>query len=417
MIRSLSFLTPGNFPDDDPYAGLEDTLQLFEFGERAGFDGAWIRQRHLEHGVSAAAVFLAAASQRTRRIELGTAVIPVGYESPFRLGEDLSTADVLSRGRLQVGLSAGLPPHADLMGDLVFDGDWRSYDFSHERISRLVRCLRGDYLGGPDTVIRSPGNVQRPRLQPHARGLVARLWYGAASLNSLRWAAGAGLNLLTGNIVFGHGATDFVTVQRAYIREYRRLAGAGQPARVALGRVVVPVDSTDRATRQRYLAYARSRHERTLAPQGDRGVLFAPDLIGPSEQIVERLRADAAVQEVSEFRLELPYEFSRDDYEQILYDAAHAVAPHLGWKPARPPGTLARRPGTASRTWPTRPGVRGESSAAGRSPHAGCSRATATRPRGAPPPSGRRSGEIPAGCRSRGCSCARAASSKAAVHC
>jgi alkanesulfonate monooxygenase SsuD/methylene tetrahydromethanopterin reductase-like flavin-dependent oxidoreductase (luciferase family) len=64
---------------------------------------ARIRQRHLEHGVSAAAVFLAAASQRTRRIQLGTAAIPMRYESPFRLGEDLSTADVLSRGRLQIG--------------------------------------------------------------------------------------------------------------------------------------------------------------------------------------------------------------------------------------------------------------------------------------------------------------------------
>ena len=174
-IRSLSFLTPGNFPDEDPYAGLEDTLGLFEFGERAGFDGAWIRQRHLEHGVSAGAVFLAAASQRTSRIELGIAVIPIGYESPFRLGEDLSTTDVLSRGRLQVGLSAGRPPHAELMADLVFDGDWRSYDFSHERISGLKNCLRRNYLGGPGTVIRSPGNVQRPGLQPHARGLVSRL--------------------------------------------------------------------------------------------------------------------------------------------------------------------------------------------------------------------------------------------------
>ena len=106
MIRSLSFLSPGNFPDNDPYAGLEDTLRLFELGEQLGFDGAWIRQRHLEHGVSAAAVFLAAAAQRTRRVQLGTAVIPIGYESPFRLAEDLSTADVLSRGRLQVGLSA-----------------------------------------------------------------------------------------------------------------------------------------------------------------------------------------------------------------------------------------------------------------------------------------------------------------------
>jgi alkanesulfonate monooxygenase SsuD/methylene tetrahydromethanopterin reductase-like flavin-dependent oxidoreductase (luciferase family) len=334
VIRSLSFLTPGNFPDENPYAGLEDTLRLFELGERLGFDGAWIRQRHLEHGVSSAAVFLAAASQRTSRIQLGTAVIPIGYESPFRLGEDLSTADVLSRGRLQVGLSAGTPPHAELMAGLVFDGDWRSYDFSHERISRLARCLQGDYLGDPDTVIRSPGNVQRPRLQPHAEGLVSRLWYGAASRRSVQWAAGAGLNLLTGNIVFGEGATDFTAAQLGYIHEYRRLAPASTPARVALGRVVVPFDSADRATRKRYEAYRQSRHERTLAPQGERGVLFAPDLVGPSEQIVEWLLADAAVREITEFRVELPYEFSREDYEQILHDLVDLVAPALGWTPA-----------------------------------------------------------------------------------
>jgi hypothetical protein len=85
QIRSLSFLPPGNFPDNHPVEGLENTLGLFELGEHLGFDGAWIRQRHLEHGVSSAAVFLAAASQRTRSIELGTAVIPIGYESPFRL--------------------------------------------------------------------------------------------------------------------------------------------------------------------------------------------------------------------------------------------------------------------------------------------------------------------------------------------
>jgi hypothetical protein len=52
QIRSLSFLSPGNFPDEDPYAGLEETLRLFEYGERLGFGGARIRQRHLEHGLA-----------------------------------------------------------------------------------------------------------------------------------------------------------------------------------------------------------------------------------------------------------------------------------------------------------------------------------------------------------------------------
>jgi len=120
-IPSLSFLTPGNDEDADPYAGLEATLRLFEFAEREHFDGAWIRQRRLEHGVSSAAVFLAAASRRTRRIELGTAVIPIGYENPFRLAEDLTTVDVLARGRLQAGFSTGMP-HAELLGDLVHRG-------------------------------------------------------------------------------------------------------------------------------------------------------------------------------------------------------------------------------------------------------------------------------------------------------
>ncbi|MFF9163872.1 LLM class flavin-dependent oxidoreductase [Streptomyces longwoodensis] len=333
-ITSLAFLTPGNFADDDPYTGLEETLQLFAYGERLGYDGAWIRQRHLEHGVGSAAVFLAAAGQRTARIELGTAVIPIGYENPFRLAEDLALADVLSRGRLQAGVSTGMP-HAELLGDVVHDGDWRSLDLSYGRIARVVDHLRGDYLGDPDTVIHSPGNVQRPRLQPHAPGLVDRVWHGASSLRSARWAGENGLNLLTGNIVAGEGGDDFTTAQAALLDAYRGAPGDGRPAaRVALGRVIVPTDGADAATRARYRAYAASRHERTLAPQGPRGTLFAPDLVGTAEQILERLAADPVVGTVSELRLELPYEFRRADYEQILHDVRHLVAPELGWRPA-----------------------------------------------------------------------------------
>ncbi|BDT99550.1 LLM class flavin-dependent oxidoreductase [Nocardia sputorum] len=332
-IGTLSFLTPGNYPDDDPYSGLEDTLRLFEYGERLGFDGAWIRQRHLEHGVGSAAVFLAAAGQRTSRIELGTAVIPIGYESPFRLAEDLSLADVLSRGRLQAGFSAGTPPHADLIGDLVFDGDWRTYDLSYGRISRLIENLRGGYLGDADTVIHSPGNTQRPRLQPHNPGLIDRLWYGGGSIRSVRWAGENGLNLLTGNIVFGERSDDFTTTQLSLIDDYRRLVDPARPARVAVGRVIVPFDSADRTTRERYRQYAASRHERTTAPQGERRVLFAPDLVGPAAEIVDRLRADPVLAQTAELRLELPYEFHRADYEQILHDTVELIAPALGRRP------------------------------------------------------------------------------------
>ncbi|MGQ5635693.1 MULTISPECIES: LLM class flavin-dependent oxidoreductase [unclassified Streptomyces] len=338
-ITSLAFLTPGNFADDDPYTGLEETLQLFEHGERLGYDGAWVRQRHLEHGVGSAAVFLAAAGQRTERIELGTAVIPIGYENPFRLAEDLALADVLSRGRLQVGFSTGMP-HAELLGDLVYDGDWRGFDLSYGRIARLVDNLRGDHLGGPDTVIRSPGNTQRPRLQPHNPALVKRIWYGGGSLRSVRWAAGSGHHLLTGNIVSGEGTGEFTTAQLNLLAEYRRHLSGDRPARVALGRVIVPLDSADAATRARYRAYAAGRHARTLKPQtpaaGRKPVLFAPDVVGTADEILERLTADPVLAQVSELRLELPYEFHRAEYEQILHDVRHLIAPELGWHPAAP---------------------------------------------------------------------------------
>lgn len=255
---------------------------------------------------------------------------------------------MLSRGRLQVGFSTGMP-HAELLGDLVYDGDWRGFDLSYGRIARLVDNLRGEYLGGPDTVIHSPGNVQRPRLQPHDPGLVERIWYGGGSLRSVRWAAENGLNLLSGNIVSGEDTDDFSTAQLNLHAEYRRALGDdGKAARVALGRVIVPFDSADAATRNRYREYAASRHERTLKPRtltalGSRRFLFAPDVVGTAERILEQLAADPVLAQVSELRLELPYEFQREEYEQILHDVRHLIAPELGWRPAAPVDVTAGR--------------------------------------------------------------------------
>jgi hypothetical protein len=66
-----------------------------------------------------------------------------------------------------------------------------------------------ELLGGPHTVIESPGNIQRPRLQPHNPGLVNRIWYGGGSLRSARRHGESGLNLLCGNIDTG----DFTTAR------------------------------------------------------------------------------------------------------------------------------------------------------------------------------------------------------------
>ncbi|MDL2407051.1 LLM class flavin-dependent oxidoreductase [Rhizobium calliandrae] len=337
-ISHIGFLTPGNYPDDDPLSGLEQTLQQLRYGEELGFDGAWVRQRHLEPGISSGSAFLAAATQRTSQIELGTAVIPIGYESPYRLAEDLATVDVLSRGRLNIGVSAGRPPHADLIAPLVFDGDWRRNDFSHDRVLRFADNLRGTHLGDEQTFIKTPFGQTRPRLQPYAKGLIDRIWYGGGSQRSAEWAGRNGFNLLTGNVITGEGTDDFFVAQSQLIETYR--AAAGPKRRVALGRVIVPFDSADATTRRRYQDYAASRDKRTLSPQGEKRTLFARDIVGTSDEILERLFADPLLPKVSELRLELPYEFEHEDYRQILHDFVTRIAPDLGWSGV--PSTAAR---------------------------------------------------------------------------
>ncbi len=337
QIDRISFLTPGNFAPERPAEGLEHALDLIAHGETLGYDGAWVRQRHLEPGIGAAAPFLAAASQRTRRIQLGSAVIQLGYENPFRLAEDLSLVDVLAHGRLNVGVSVGPPPFGALLGPRLFDSDPSTIDFSHARALRLADNLRGEPIGDENAFSSNAAGQYRARLQPFAVGLVDRLWYGGGSNRSVEWAARNGFNLLIGNLNQAEQDDDFYRVQQAHLALYRQHWRQPRTPRIALGRVIVPLDSADADTRAHYLDYAASRHARTLAPQGERRTQFAPDLVGSSEQIIERLRADPILPLVRELRLELPYEFSYPQYRQIITDFIQHIAPALGWQPGATP--------------------------------------------------------------------------------
>jgi alkanesulfonate monooxygenase SsuD/methylene tetrahydromethanopterin reductase-like flavin-dependent oxidoreductase (luciferase family) len=344
-INHIGFLTPSNYSDINPFRGLEQTLQLLGYGEALGFDSAWVRQRHLEPGISSATAFLAAATQRNSHIQLGTAVIPMGYESPYRLAEDLSMVNVFSQGRLNVGLSAGRPLHADLIAPLIFHDDWEDLDFTHDRVLRFTGNLRGAYLGDKAITIKTPFGPRRPRLQPHAQGLIDRIWYGGGSLRSANWAGANGFNLLMGNVTTGEETDDFFVAQARQLKAYRRASdGRG---RVALGGVIVPIDGASPATRRRYRDYAAGRSEGTLGHVGGRRTLFVPDLVGTADEIVERLLADPILPEVGEFRLGLPYEFEDEEYRQILGDFVTLIAPRLG-------GVDPRRHGQALTQAPNR---------------------------------------------------------------
>jgi alkanesulfonate monooxygenase SsuD/methylene tetrahydromethanopterin reductase-like flavin-dependent oxidoreductase (luciferase family) len=332
-LRRLGFLTIGLFDPRDPRPGHEATLRLVELGEDLGLDSAWLRHRHLQHGISSPVAVLAALTQRTSRIELGTAVTPLGWENPLRLAEDLATVDVLSGGRLNPGVSVGPPMRWDDVKEALYPDSADLEDFTYGRVERLLRALRGepvsDFEGtvGIETFDR--------RVQPHSPGLAARVWYGAASLDSARWAGGRGLNLLTSSVVKAEGdGTDFATIQATQIDAFREGHPDGAAARVSQGLVVIPTDSATVDQRERYEAYAAARLPRTREPQGPGRLLFAPDLVGPSDELAERLYAHAGFQRVDEVAVALPFTFAPTDYEQILTDLATRLGPALGWSPA-----------------------------------------------------------------------------------
>ncbi len=348
-LERLGFLTIGLFDEDDPRPGHETTLEIIELGERLGFDSAWLRHRHLQYGISSPVAVLAAASQRTSRIDLGTAVIPLGWENPLRLAEDLATVDILSGGRLNPGISVGPPRNYDDIKGALYPDTAGQEDFSYHRVERLLDLVAGQ----PAAQFSGTVGFEEfsDRVQPHSPGLRSRLWYGGAGLSSARWAGEHGMNFLTSSVVRAEGPAeepapagepapadgrwDFAEIQHSHIQAFRAAHPDGPAARVSQGLVVIPTDSATADQRDRYAAYVAARTPRTASPQGPARMLFARDLIGTADEIAEQLYAQAGFRDVTEVAFALPFTFQPDDYVQILTDIAQKLGPALGWAPGR----------------------------------------------------------------------------------
>ncbi|QNP68431.1 LLM class flavin-dependent oxidoreductase [Streptomyces roseirectus] len=330
-LRKLGFLTIGLFDGDDPRAGHESTLEIIELGERLGFDSAWLRHRHLQYGISSPVAVLAAATQRTSRIELGTAVTPLGWENPLRLAEDWATVDILSGGRLNPGVSVGPPMQWEQVKSALYPDTADAEDFSYDRVSRLLDLVRGkpasDFSGVQGFEVFSD------RVQPHSPGLAKRMWYGGGSLRSAQWAGEHGMNFLTSSVVKAENSEDFAEIQLSHIRAFRAAHPDGDAARVSQGLVVIPTDSATPSQRARYEEYAAKRLPRTTSPQGPARMMFAPDYVGTSTELAARLQSHPAHREIDEVAFALPFTFHHDDYVQILTDMATKLGPALGWKP------------------------------------------------------------------------------------
>src|SRR5213083_3416673 len=126
-MKKIGFLSFGHWtasPQSGTRSGSDALLQSIDLAvaaEELGADGAYFRVHHFAKQLGSPFPLLAAVGARTSRIEIGTAVIDMRYENPFYMVEDSGSADLISGGRLQLGISRGSP-------EQVGDG-WRHFGY------------------------------------------------------------------------------------------------------------------------------------------------------------------------------------------------------------------------------------------------------------------------------------------------
>jgi len=335
----LGFLNNVPFSDAAPGGaarGLKDAVELLRVAEGLGYDKGWVRNRHFDNYLSSPLTLIAVAAQRTERIRLGTAIIPVGYEHPIRLAEDAATVDLLIDQRLEIGIAGGIPT---FQGIFYQEGrPWK--EASQERVEQFIEAVRGSVLGtspqGDDLYVR-----------PNSPTLIDRLWYGPASVETAARTAEQGLDLLLSAIGPDIGLS-FDEAQLAQIRAHRAAwTRSDRAPRVSAARLFFPA-LNDRQ-RKLYQGYADLRAREGSAASRPAGALsprvrlpstfppplMSPVVVGEPAEVVEYLRSDVAVAEAGELMIFLPPGFGHRDYIELLENIAEHVAGDLGWRPAR----------------------------------------------------------------------------------
>ncbi|MDM7832271.1 LLM class flavin-dependent oxidoreductase [Cellulomonas edaphi] len=335
----LSFLT--FVPYDDPSGAadsLREAVELFQLAEELGYDIGWVRVRQLEKFLSSPFPLFGAIGQATSRIRFGTAVLPMRYADPISVAQDAATVDLLSGGRLELGVAGGIKPAATLL-DTVHGASERSFDDeSQDRIARLRAALADEPVAvAPEGgfPIAPPGTPLT--VTPHSPGLADRVWYGPGSVQTAVRTGEQGMDLLVSTLNTDDDGRSFEEGQRDQIRAYREAFDVpGRAPRVVAGRIVLPsVTPADDELFADYIAwYAGRFDDRGRPKQGGFGV-FSPTHHGSPDEVVASLSADVALREATGLDVVLPANATAAMSRRILENVATSVAPALGWTPAR----------------------------------------------------------------------------------
>jgi len=265
-------------------------MEQVTLAEELGFDCAWFTEHHFRAFggmLPSPQLLIAALAQRTTRIRLGIAVVILPFYNPVRIAEETAVLDILSDGRVDVGVGRG-------MGIQYYDVFGADPATAQEKLEEQVDLLRtawagdafswnGKYYQCPNPITLMPRPVQRPH---------PPLWMPVSGDPShARWVGRLGVNLMT--LPWNH--PDFTTPRRV-IDEYHcglEEAGHAQNGHEVMGYFPIYVGETQERARdeaeecwnrwRRISAEARGTPEREpltydLAVESSRAILGDPEM-------------------------------------------------------------------------------------------------------------------------------------------
>jgi alkanesulfonate monooxygenase SsuD/methylene tetrahydromethanopterin reductase-like flavin-dependent oxidoreductase (luciferase family) len=338
-MKKIGFLSFGHWsasPQSATRSARDTLLQSIDLAvaaEELGAEGAYFRVHHFAQQLASPFPLLAAVGAKTSRIEIGTGVIDMRYENPFYMAEDAGSADLISNGRLQLGISRGSP-------EQVIEG-WRHFGFAPQEgqsdadmgrrhAEVFMDLLKGEGFARPNARPMFPNPPGLLRLEPYSEGLRRRIWWGSASNATALWAAQHGMNLQSSTLKADETGEPFHVQQAKQIRHYREAwkeAGHDWEPRVSVSRSIFALmDDRDRAY------FGRGEASDQIGIIDNMRAVFGRSYAAEPEKLIEELRADEAIAEADTVLLTVPNQLGVDYNAHVIEAILKHVAPALGWR-------------------------------------------------------------------------------------
>lgn len=339
-MKKIGFLSFGHWtpsPQSQTRTAADALLQSIDLAvaaEELGADGAYFRVHHFARQLASPFPLLAAVGARTERIEIGTGVIDMRYENPLYMAEDAGSADLISGGRLQLGISRGSP-------EQVIDG-FRYFGYEpgegsdHAEMARdhtrvFLEVIEGKGFAQPNPRPMFPNPPGLLRVEPYAEGLRDRIWWGAGTRATAEWTAEQGMNLMSSTLLTEDTGVPFHQLQAEQIQRFRdawKAAGHQRQPRVSVSRSIFPVVSDlDRAY------FGHESRSQDQVGHIDGGIArFGKSYAGEPDQLVKDLAEDEAIAAADTLLLTVPNQLGVDYNAHVLEAVLVHLAPALGWR-------------------------------------------------------------------------------------